>query len=108
MIKKRLITAYSDSRERQIKKLLSEVELGDQKPSQLLREMRALADNRITEEVLRTLWRQRLPTHIQIVLSASDDVALDKMAGIADKVADINYAQLMSAGTISAIYQTKP
>lgn len=106
-IKTRLIAAYSDSQERQIKKLLTEVELGDQKPSQLLREMRALADNRISEDVLRTLWTQRLPTHIQIVLSASDDMALEKMAGIADKVAEINYAQLMSAGTISAIHRPK-
>ncbi|KYB29505.1 hypothetical protein TcasGA2_TC032970 [Tribolium castaneum] len=42
-IKAKLISAYTDSQEKQLRKLLNELELGDRKPSQLLREMKTLA-----------------------------------------------------------------
>ncbi|XP_031337258.1 uncharacterized protein LOC116166447 [Photinus pyralis] len=97
-IKKKLIAAYSDSQDHQLRKLLNEIELGDHKPSQLLRQMRSLADKRINEDVLKTLWVQRLPQNVQLILSASEGVTLDKMADVADKLVEI-YA----SGSISAV-----
>ncbi|XP_023212152.1 uncharacterized protein LOC111615009 [Centruroides sculpturatus] len=49
LIKERLISAFADSETQRTKKLLTEMELGDRKPSQLLCEMRNLADEKIGE-----------------------------------------------------------
>jgi hypothetical protein len=56
-----LISCNSDSREQQIRKFLNEFELGDRKPSELLREMKTLAGDHVDEHMLQTLWLHRLP-----------------------------------------------
>lgn len=100
-LKAALIDAFSDSSERQLKKLLTEMELGDQRPSQLLRQMKSLAENKVTEDVLRTLWLQRLPNQVQLILSASQGVALTKMAEIADKIVEVNIGTTLSVASVA-------
>jgi hypothetical protein len=39
----------------------TELELGDKKPSQLLREMRMLAGTQVKDDFLKTIFIQRLP-----------------------------------------------
>ncbi len=104
-IKKKLIAAYTDSQEKQLRKLINEMELGDRQPSQLFREMKALAGQQMNSEVVKTLWLQRLPPHVQLVLSASEGVPLEKMAEIADKLAEIHRSNAM-ASSINAIGAT--
>ncbi|GBN99473.1 hypothetical protein AVEN_76439-1 [Araneus ventricosus] len=53
-LKERLINIFSDSEERRLKKLLQDVELGDKRPSMLLRQMQDLAGNRVGDELLRS------------------------------------------------------
>lgn len=88
-LKEKLINIFSDSSEQRLRRLLSGVELGDKKPSQLLAEMKQLGGAAVTEELLKTLWLQRLPTHMQSVLAVSCD-ALPKIATMADKIAEID------------------
>ncbi|KAK4878868.1 hypothetical protein RN001_011374 [Aquatica leii] len=88
-LKRQLIERFSDSYDKRLKRLINDIELGDKSPSQLLREMKTLADNKVSDEVLKTLWLQRLPTNIQAILSASSDVTLENMAAIADKIAEV-------------------
>jgi hypothetical protein len=88
-VKKTLIDSYTDSREQQIRKLLNELELGDRKPSELLREMKTLAGDHVDDQMLQTLWLHRLPLNVQLLVSASDEVPLEKMANIADKLVEI-------------------
>lgn len=86
-IKERLLAVYEESEERQFQKLVSEVELGDQKPSQLLRRMRELARrSQVAEKTLHSLWMSRLPDHVRAVLMVSQDQKLDNLAAIADKI----------------------
>ena len=89
-IKERLITAYEESDSRQFQKLLSEMELGDQKPSQLLRKMRDLARDRLPDATLRLMWTNHLPPHIRSVLAVSETfstkTALEELALLADKM----------------------
>jgi hypothetical protein len=87
--KKILIDSYSESREQQIRKLLKELDLGDRKPSKLLREMKTLAGDHVDDQMLQTLWLHRLPLNVQLLVSASDGVPLEKMANIADKLVEI-------------------
>lgn len=84
-IKRRLIEGFSDSEQQRLKALLSELTLGDDKPSLLLRKMRQLAGTRINEELLQSLWLQRLPSQAQAILSVADG-KLDKLALMADKI----------------------
>lgn len=84
-LKAELIKRFSDSLECQVRTLIKETELGDKKPSVLLREMQRLANNKIDEEVLKTLWVEKLPSRIQDLLSILEDIPLAKMAEYADK-----------------------
>lgn len=84
-LKKRLLDVFADSEQSKIKKLLGEIELGDQKPSFLLREMKNLAGNSIPADLLRTLWLQRLPSNMQAILSVSSE-DVDRLVVMADKI----------------------
>lgn len=89
-IKERLISAYEESDSRQFQKLLSEMELGDQKPTQLLRRMRNLARDKVPDSTLRLMWTNHLPSHIRSVLAVSESfstkTALEELALLADKM----------------------
>ncbi|GFW07982.1 hypothetical protein TNCV_3921141 [Trichonephila clavipes] len=87
-LSQRLITQFSNSETQKIKKLLTDLQLGDEKPSQLLRKMKELSNDQLQYDFLQSLWLQRMPLHIQTVLSASSE-PLDKLAIIADKVSEV-------------------
>ncbi|KAL0842145.1 hypothetical protein ABMA28_014321 [Loxostege sticticalis] len=94
-LKSRLLSVYEESEERQFQKLIGEMELGDQKPSQLLRRMRELAKNtNVPDKTLLNLWTSRLPTHVRAVLTVSQDQNLDNLAGIADKIMENNRGEI--------------
>lgn len=89
-LKNRLISAYEESDSRQMQKLLSEIELGEQKPTQLLRHMRSLARDKVPDTTLRLMWTNHLPPHVRAVLAVSESfstqTALDELALLADKM----------------------
>ena len=70
--------------------LISE-ELGDRKPSQLLRRMKQLlGENKLEDRILRQLFLQRLPQNVHLILaSSSDTVYLEQLAVIADKIIEV-------------------
>lgn len=88
-LKRRLIAEFSDSENARVKKLLSDVNLGDEKPSHLLRRMRDLAGQSVKDDFLKNLWSQRLPVDIQTILSVSSE-PLDNLARLADTIAEVN------------------
>lgn len=86
-LKVRLTVVYEESAERQFNKLVSEMDLGTQRPSQLLRRMSELATNtQVSTEALRRLWISRLPGQVKAVLSVAPDTKLDELAALADKI----------------------
>lgn len=87
-LKNRLVAAFEDSEEKRLRTLLNELELGDRKPSQLLRQMRDLAAGKVTDNILKSVWMQRLPSQVQAILATSAD-KLDQLAQMADRVAEI-------------------
>lgn len=87
-LKKRIIDCFSESEDTRLKKLFKDFELGDRKPTQLLREMRDLSSGKLSDDVLKTLWLQRLPNQIKAILSASDD-SLGDLATMADKISEV-------------------
>ncbi|CAB0006873.1 unnamed protein product, partial [Nesidiocoris tenuis] len=51
--------------------------------------MKDLAAGRVSDEVLRSLWLQRLPVNVQSVLAVTSE-PLDKAAVLADKILDVH------------------
>lgn len=100
-LKERLIEIHSESQESKIRKLLQGIELGDQRPSQLLSRMRSLAGSAVGEPLLKSLWLARLPNQMQSILAAlSDD--LPQLAAAADKINE------MATGHINAVMVPAP
>ncbi|GFV35557.1 IRF tryptophan pentad repeat domain-containing protein [Trichonephila clavipes] len=61
---------YSESPQWEFKGVYC-VNNGDEKPSHLLRKMKELSNGQLQDDFLQSLWFQRMPPHIQTVLSAS-------------------------------------
>ncbi|KAG7196887.1 hypothetical protein KM043_015789 [Ampulex compressa] len=102
-LKSALIERFSDSTEKQLRTLLDGMELGNKSPSALLREMRTLAGSNVTDNMLRTLWLQRMPKRTQELLAILDDVDLDKLAACADKAHERGASQNIIAAASSAL-----
>ncbi|KAG8196267.1 hypothetical protein JTE90_023822 [Oedothorax gibbosus] len=83
-IRDRLCNQYADTKEEQLRDLISGMQLGDKKPSRLLLEMKGKAGT-MAEDLLKTLFMQRLPSHVQQILAISND-KLEKLAEIADGI----------------------
>lgn len=98
-LKKRLVEQFADSETTRIRTLLSDMSLGDLKPSQLLYKMKQLSDNKVSDEILKMLWMQRLPVQIQQILSVSTDT-LKGLADIADKISEVSSI----SATVSTIH----
>lgn len=84
-LKERLLSVYGSSQVKNFQKL-SGLELGDQKPSTLLRKMRELGGNMITDEGLRIEWLNHLPPSIRSTLAINSEAKLDTLAAMADKM----------------------
>lgn len=67
-----IIERYCDSEQKKIQKLISDIDLGDKRPTQLLNELRGLAKGKINDDFLKTLWLQRLPAQTRAILQASN------------------------------------
>jgi hypothetical protein len=91
-----LIDIFTDSKERKLRKLLSDVELGDKKPSALLNEMQRLGGMSLSVELLKSLWLQHLPVTTQSCLAVTNG-SLDELAKLADQVAEIGQPRQVAA-----------
>lgn len=87
-LKAAILIAFADSQQKKSSKLLAEIELGDRKPSELLNHMRKLADNKVTDDFLRTLWSRCLPANVSAILSTSE-ADLSGLAKMADKIMEV-------------------
>lgn len=76
-IKKALVQRLSTSQEQRIRQLLEHKEINDQRPSQFLRHLQALAHSAIPEQLLRTIWMGRLPSQLQAILATRSADNLD-------------------------------
>lgn len=95
------------SERKRLQQLLNAEELGDRRPSQLLRAMQALLADRsatLDEALLRELLLQRLPPTVQMVLTTAASLPLSELAGLADKVMEV----ASPGASISAVGHNHP
>lgn len=93
--KERLLNTFKESENHRIKRLLTGLELGDMKPSQLLLRMKSLGVD-MSENMLRSLWLEKMPDSVKQILVVSDET-LDKLATMADKIVELNSRQELAA-----------
>lgn len=110
-LKTELIKRLSASQERKLQQLLTHEELGDRKPSQFMRHLQNLGGPTVPEHLIRQIWSNRLPTHIQTIIASQADSTLQTIAELADKINDISSPTQQAAssaacetpGTVSAL-----
>ena len=106
-LKAALIKRTAASEQRKLQQLISGEELGDRKPTQLLRRMQQLLGEKLgtsaeSNSFLRELFLQRLPPNVRMVLASADtSTDISKLADMADKVMEV------AAPTVSAITNTR-
>jgi len=105
-LKKRLIKEYAPSDSEEIDRLLQGCQLGDQKPTSLLREMQALAKSRISEDILRDRFLKRLPESLRMVVAGSRVTDLQLMAEMADTA--LEYAGTSRVTSVSSVSVSQP
>ncbi|XP_037505841.1 uncharacterized protein LOC119382197 [Rhipicephalus sanguineus] len=78
-LKSAVLKRLEVSEQSRLQQLLSHEELGGKRPSQLLHRMRQLLGQQASE---------RLPQSTRMILAGSDDVALERLAQLADRITD--------------------
>lgn len=102
-LKQAILHRTGFSEDQKIRDLLMNVTIGDSKLSQLLHWMQSLlGDNNISNTVFRQMWLDKLPPEIVRILAAlTDEVDTQKLAIIADKIADTAPMQQISPTAIT-------
>ncbi|XP_011884092.1 PREDICTED: uncharacterized protein LOC105571234 [Vollenhovia emeryi] len=89
-LKDRVLATFAVSPEARLRQLLKGQVLGDRRPSHLLSQMNQLNGGQCSPAVLKSLFIELLPEAHKTILVAMNEPDLQKLAGIADKLADIN------------------
>ena len=105
-LKAELVKRTAASEQKKLQQLISGEELGDRKPTQLLRRMQQLLGDHLgataeNNAFLKELFLQRLPANVRIVLASADDATdLQKLADMADKIVEV------ATPTVAAVTDT--
>ena len=98
-LKDQLIARLADSERQKLRQLLTAEELGDRKPTQLLRKMQLLLGEKakfINGSLLRELFLQRLPSNVQMILASADEMTVERLAEMADRIMDVGAPAISS------------
>lgn len=99
-IKGALLKRNELSDQKRLQELLSKEDLGDRRPTQVLRRMQQLVgDTQFDPKVLRALFIQKLPQSVQqIMVVAGEEVDLRAMAEMAERILDVTNNSINSVG----------
>ncbi|CAN8017729.1 unnamed protein product, partial [Ixodes persulcatus] len=98
-LKNALLQRTEVSERSRVQQLLSAEELGDRRPSQLLRRMTQVLGeraNNLADVFLRELFLQRLPSNVQMVLATATTLDLTGLAALADAVTEVTTPSVAS------------
>ncbi|XP_064463483.1 uncharacterized protein LOC135374455 [Ornithodoros turicata] len=96
-LKTAILERTTASERKRLQQLLTAEELGDRRPSQLLRDMQnLLADRAATFDpnLLKELFLSRLPANVQMILATATTLPLQDLAADADKIMEVSPPQV--------------
>lgn len=96
-LKNAIINRFSDSEQQKIQKFLTGMQLGDQRPSHFLNNLRQWANGMVDEKFLRSSFLQKLPSHVTSILAVNNS-PLNELAEMADRILDFQ-----PGGTVAQI-----
>lgn len=96
-IKKKILDAFSVSEEAKIRQVLQSCNIGNQKPSHFLQELRNKAGTNVSEPVLKSIFVEQLPEHVRFVIAADEERTLDTIARMADRIVDMRQGSVIAA-----------
>jgi hypothetical protein len=85
-LKRELIKRLCSTQEEMTRKLLENVVMEDENPTQYLRRLQALARSAVPADLLRTLWMRGLPENVKPTMATQSGKTLSEMAEVADAV----------------------
>lgn len=96
-LKETLIHRTSLSKQERIQQLFNITDLGDKKPSQLLRQLQQLVGSmHLDDSILEEIFLQKLPSNIQLILASNNNISLADKAEIADRILNVTQPTLCS------------
>ena len=110
-LKEQLIKRTAASEQRRLQQLFNAEELGDRKPSQLLRRMQQLLGDKANTTdgaFMRELFLQRLPSNVRMVLASTPDTGnITDLAQLADKVMEVASPSVSGITTTTELEQLR-
>lgn len=105
-LKEKIKSRFAHSEDKLLRDLFNKMELGGQKPSQLLRQMRNKAGTAVNEKALIVKWLSLLPRELQVSLTVLQEKSTStELEETADKLHDLHSGSgvhSMSASTVNA------
>lgn len=90
-LKDAVIERCGESRTQEIRKLIAGEQLGDRKPSQLLRDMERRAEaHTVSDALLLELFLQQMPCNVQRIIASVVPTTAQKAAEIADRILEVS------------------
>lgn len=85
-IKNRVIENFSVSPESELRAILKGEGIGDGKPSLMFSRIRHLGRGRCSDEIIKTIFMEHLPSNCRAVLAVSDTHDLFRLASVDDRI----------------------
>lgn len=99
-IKERIISSYAVSSESRLRQLLKGEVLTDGKPSHILNRLRSLSDAKCSEEILKAIFLDQLPSNHRAILTLSNVATLQELAVLADKITEASQTNIPSVSAV--------
>ncbi|KAJ1518995.1 hypothetical protein ONE63_011376 [Megalurothrips usitatus] len=107
-LKNKLLERLLGTQAQRLRQLTAPDDVGDRRPSSMLRHMRTLAGTDVGDTLLRQLWMQRLPPVTRAVLVGQPALPLDALAELADSISEAAASDTGAAGATCATSAQPP
>lgn len=110
-LKAAILERTTASERKRLQQLLTAEELGDRRPSQLLRDMQNLLAGRAATfdpTLLKELFLSRLPANVQMILATATTLPLQDLAAHADKIMEVSPPQVAAIPAAASSYHAVP